>query len=126
MFRLISLSILALCLALSTGCKMCASHTDIFGSPVPNASVDGYHRAGSYFGGYSGGGYYINGYSSTASPQHVYDSEFSKASSGQSRSITTTSVVPAPSTFPTQNDRIIPAVIRSEYSPQYANGMIVH
>jgi len=79
--RLISLSVLLLSLAVFSGCKMCASHTDITGSPVPNAMASDYHRAGSYFGGGTGG-YYVDGYQSTASPQRDYYSEFSQQPAG--------------------------------------------
>jgi len=61
---------------------MCASHTDITGSPVANAVAGDGYRAGSHYGGYSGGTYYGSGYQTTASPQRVYDSEFSQPSSG--------------------------------------------
>lgn len=83
MLRLISFGTIVLCLAVFSGCKMCASHTDIVGSPVPNAMASDYHRAGSYYGGYSSGGY-VDGYQATASPQRVYDSEFSRQSAGGS------------------------------------------
>ena len=79
--RLISLSIILLSLSVFSGCKMCASHTDITGSPVPNAMASDHHRAGSYFGG-GGGGYYVGGYQSSASPQRDYNSEFSQPSAG--------------------------------------------
>jgi len=57
---------------------MCASYTDITGSPVANAVAGEGMRAGSHYGGYSGGGYYLDGYQSTANPRQVYDSEFSQ------------------------------------------------
>jgi len=68
---------------------MCASYTDITGSPVANAMAGEGTRAGSHFGGYSGGGYYIDGYQSSAMPQQTYDSEFSSPSTGP-RTIQTT------------------------------------
>jgi len=61
---------------------MCASYTDITGSPVANAVAGEGMRAGSQFGGYSGGGYYMDGYQSTANPQKTYDSEFSRPPMG--------------------------------------------
>ena len=127
MLRLISLSSLVLCLALFTGCKMCASHTDIVGSPVPNAASDGYHRAGSYYGGYSGGGVYYNGYPVSSSPQRVYDSEFSRGANFQNHSGGTIQTAPAHTTMSTQSyNSVVPAVIRSEYSPVYANEVPIH
>jgi hypothetical protein len=82
MLRLVSFCVIILCLAMFTGCKMCASHTDITGSPVANAVASDGMRAGSHYGGYSGGGYYMGGYQSTATPQQAYDSEFSNPSTG--------------------------------------------
>ena len=82
MLRLVTFCCIITCLAMFSGCKMCASHTDITGSPVANAmSGDGY-RAGSHFGGYSSGGYYLDGYQTTANPQRVFDNEFSRPAAG--------------------------------------------
>ena len=80
--RLVSFCVIILCLALFSGCKMCASYTDITGSPVANVVAGDGTRAGSYYGGYSGGGYYMDGYQSTANPQRSYDSEFSRPTIG--------------------------------------------
>ena len=82
MLRLVSFCVVILCLAIFSGCKMCASYTDITGSPVANAVAGEGIRAGSHYGGYSGGGYYADGYQSTANPQPSYDSEFSRQSMG--------------------------------------------
>ena len=85
MLRLFSICCIMMCLATFSGCRMCASYTDITGSPVANGiSGDGY-RAGSHYGGYSGGEYYTGGYHSTASPQRV-DGEFSRPSAGSQSS----------------------------------------
>ena len=78
MFRLVSFCVISLCLGMFSGCKMCASYTDITGSPVANVAAGDGMRAGSHYGGYSGGGYYLDGYQSTANPQQSYDSEFSR------------------------------------------------
>ena len=100
MLRLFTICSIIMILAMFTGCRMCASYTDITGSPVANGvSGDGY-RAGSYFGGYSGGSYYTDGYQSTASPHRVYDSEFSRPTSAtQSSATRTIQTPPSPSTY---------------------------
>ena len=54
---------------------MCASYTDIEGSPVANAMTGDGMRAGSQYGGYPGGIYYGSGYHSTSTPQRVFDSD---------------------------------------------------
>ena len=82
MLRLFSFFVIVICLAMFSGCKMCASYTDITGSPVANAVAGDGMRAGSHYGGYSGGGYYMDGYQSTANPQQSFDSEFSRPSMG--------------------------------------------
>lgn len=68
---------------------MCASYTDIEGSPVANAMAGDGMRAGSHYGGYGGGAYYVGGYHSTATPQQTYDSEFSQPPSSGQRVIQT-------------------------------------
>ena len=110
MLRLISLCVLFVSLIMFTGCKMCAPYTDITGSPVANAmSGDGY-RAGSHYGGYSGG-YYVDGYQTTANPQHVYDSEFSRAAT----STKTIQSNPISSSRQVQSGNVVPAANYSQY-----------
>ena len=82
MLRLLSFFSMTLCMVMFSGCKMCASYTDITGSPVANAVAGDGMRAGSHYGGYSGGGYYMDGYQSSAYGQQTYDSEFSRSSIG--------------------------------------------
>jgi len=82
MLRLVLFFLVIISFAMFSGCKMCASYTDITGSPVANAMAGEGMRAGSQFGGYSGGGYYVDGYQSTANPQQTYDSEFTRSSMG--------------------------------------------
>ena len=82
MLRLVSFCVIIVPFAMFSGCKMCASYTDITGSPVANAMAGDGMRAGSHYSGYSGGSYYMDGYQSTANPQQTYDSEFSRPASG--------------------------------------------
>ena len=113
MLRLISFSFVVLSLAVFSGCKMCASYTDITGSPVPNAMSSDYHRAGSQFGGYSSGGY-ADGYQTTAIPQHDYNSEFSR-SPQTTQNIPTLPYSSMRSTSNENGSNIVPAVINSQY-----------
>ena len=89
MLRLFLFCVTILCLAMFSGCKMCASYTDITGSPVANAVAGEGMRAGSHYGGISDSGFYVGGSHSTANPQQTYDSEFSHPSMGV-KSIQTT------------------------------------
>jgi hypothetical protein len=90
MLRLVSFCCIIFVLVMVTGCKMCASHADITGSPIANGMSGDGSRAGSYFGGYSGGGFYADGYPSSASPRRVYNTEFSTPPSPGAKTIQST------------------------------------
>ena len=105
MLRLVSLYCILICLVVFTGCKMCASHTDITGSPVANAMAGDGYRAGSSYGGYSSRGY-VDGYQSTANPHRVFDNEFSRSAAG-TKTIQTTSNTS--SRYVTSSSGIVPA-----------------
>ena len=105
MLRLVSFCIIILGLMMFSGCRMCASYTDIEGSPVANAMSSDGMRAGSQYGGYAGGTYYMGGYQSTATPRRVFDSEFLQSPTGQR--VIQTPPVSTTQTFSTGN--VVPA-----------------